>query len=60
MADKTGTVFPPPDVAFGRFQNALRKVMRVSKSDLKQMLANEEASKAGRVKPGPKRKQALP
>jgi hypothetical protein len=37
------------------FDDALRKVLRVSKDELKERLAKEEASKAGKPKRGPKR-----
>lgn len=44
----------PPDVAFSRFQDALRGVMKVSKSDLTRLLAKDEAKKSGKLRPGPK------
>jgi len=56
MTQIKDTVFPHPDVAFGRFQRALRRVMRVSKSELKATLAAEEGAKAGKPRPGPRRK----
>jgi len=36
------------------FENALRQVLRVSKNDLNQMLADEKRAKQNRLKPGPK------
>jgi hypothetical protein len=36
------------------FQSALRKVLRVSKSDLNQMLAEEKKAREGKPKRGPK------
>jgi hypothetical protein len=36
------------------FESALRKVLRVSKSDLNRMLADEKKAKEGKPKPGPK------
>jgi hypothetical protein len=36
------------------FDTALRKVLRVSKSDLKKMLAEEKRASAGKPKRGPK------
>jgi hypothetical protein len=36
------------------FDSALRKVLRVSKSDLNQMLAEEKKAREGKPKPGPK------
>ena len=36
------------------FDSALRQVLRVSKSDLNQMLAEEKKARAGKPKPGPK------
>ena len=41
-----------------RFNAALRQVLSVSKPDLNRLLADEKASKAGKVKPGPKSKTA--
>ena len=38
------------------FQNALRKVLRVSKSELNQMLADEKKANEGKPKRGPKPK----
>ena len=38
------------------FQNALRKVLRVSKSDLNQLLADEKKANEGKPKRGPKPK----
>jgi hypothetical protein len=40
------------------FQSALRKVLRVSKSDLNQMLAEEKKAREGKPKRGPKPKRA--
>jgi len=39
-----------------RFNNALRNVLQVSKSDLNKMLADEKRANAGKPKPGPKPK----
>jgi hypothetical protein len=36
------------------FESALRTVLKVSKSDLNQMLAEEKQAKEGKPKPGPK------
>jgi hypothetical protein len=36
------------------FDDALRRVLRVSKDELKERLAREEASKVGKPKRGPK------
>jgi hypothetical protein len=36
------------------FESALRKVLRVSKSDLTQMLADEKKANEGKPKRGPK------
>jgi hypothetical protein len=41
------------------FQSALRKVLRVSKSDLYQMLAEEKKAKQGKPRPGPKSKHGV-
>lgn len=40
-----------------RFNTALGSILRVSKSDLNQMLEDERRSKIGKVKPGPKPKR---
>ena len=45
------------DGAMGRFEDALRKVMQVSKEDLKKIQAEEEAEKADKPKRGPKPKR---
>jgi hypothetical protein len=37
-----------------RFRDSLKAVLRVSKSDLKLMLAKDKADKAGKPKRGPK------
>jgi hypothetical protein len=42
-----------------RFNTALRQVLRVSKSDLNRLLAEDKADKAGKVKPGPKPKSSV-
>jgi hypothetical protein len=38
------------------FENALKQVLRVSKSDLNQMLADEKKANEGKLKRGPKPK----
>jgi hypothetical protein len=43
-----------PEQKFARFQSALRRVVRVSKEDLNQMLANEKIANQGKPKRGPK------
>jgi hypothetical protein len=40
----------------GNFEDALRKIMQVSKEDLKKIQAEEEAEKADKPKRGPKPK----
>jgi hypothetical protein len=42
-----------------RFNAALRHVLKVSKNDLNRLLAEEKASKVGKVKPGPKSKSSV-
>ena len=37
-----------------RFDDALRRVLRVTKAELKELLAQDEASKVGKPKRGPK------
>ena len=39
-----------------RFNDALRSVLQVSKSDMNQMLEDEKRAKEGKPKPGPKPK----
>jgi hypothetical protein len=39
-----------------RFNSALSSILRVSKNDLKEMLAEEKVANAGKLKPGPKPK----
>jgi hypothetical protein len=39
-----------------RFDDALRRVLRVTKAELKELLAQDEASKVGKPKRGPKPK----
>lgn len=39
-----------------RFNAALRQVLSVSKADLNKMLAEEKASKNGKLRPGPRPK----
>lgn len=46
----------PKSAEMRRFNNALRDVLSVSKSDLNQMLEAERQSKIGKTKPGPKPK----
>ena len=50
----------PKSTEMRRFNNALRDVLSVSKSDLNQMLEEERRSKIGKLKPGPKPKLRLP
>jgi hypothetical protein len=45
-----------PKAEMKRFNDALRSVLQVSKSDLNQMLADEKIANAGKLKPGPKPK----
>jgi hypothetical protein len=47
---------PAPTSEMKRFNDALRQVLRVSKDELKERLAQEEASKVGKPKRGPKAK----
>jgi hypothetical protein len=41
-------------VEMDRFREGLRQVLSVSKTDLNKLLAEEKASKEGKIKPGPK------
>jgi hypothetical protein len=49
----------PKSVEHARFEQALRRVLRVSKSDLDQMLAEEKIANQGKPKRGPKPKHHL-
>ena len=42
-----------------RFREGLRQVLSVSKTDLNRLLAEEKASKEGKLKPGPKPKSSV-
>jgi hypothetical protein len=44
----------PKSAEMRRFNDALRGVLSVSKSDLNRMLEEERQSKIGKLKPGPK------
>ena len=41
-----------------RFENALHRVLSVSKAELNTMLAQEQIAKVGKPKPGPKPKRS--
>jgi len=45
-----------PTEEFRRFDNAMRQILQVSKTDLNRMLAEEKAANAGKPKRGPKPK----
>ena len=45
---------PKPADEYTNFQNALRRVLQVSKTDLNRMLAEEKIANAGKPKRGPK------
>jgi hypothetical protein len=47
---------PKPSDEYTTFQNALRQVLTVSKTDLNRMLAEEKIANAGKPKRGPKPK----
>src|ERR1700676_4422923 len=48
-----------PEQKFSRFQNALRRVLTVSKDDLKERIAEDEKMRRLRkAKPGPRRSSA--
>jgi hypothetical protein len=42
-----------------RFQDGLRQVLSVSKTDLNRILTAEKSAKAGKIKPGPKPKSSV-
>ena len=43
-----------PEQKFATFQQALGEILRVSKDDMKQMLADEKTASRGKPKRGPK------
>ncbi len=45
---------PRKSTEYERFNSALKQVLQVSKTDLKQMLAEEKLASAGKPKRGPK------
>lgn len=47
-----------PNPEMDRFRSALKKVMRVSKDDLKEILAEQKAANADKPKRGPKPKRS--
>jgi len=47
----------PKSAEYARFENALGRVLQVSKSDLNRMLAEEKIANQGKPKRGPKPKQ---
>jgi hypothetical protein len=49
---------PSQSLEMERFGAGLRQVLSVSKAELKRLLAEEQASKAGKRKPGPKPKSS--
>ena len=49
---------PKTSDPYTTFQNALRTVLQVSKSDLNRMLAEEKIANAGKPKRGPKPRHA--
>jgi hypothetical protein len=48
----------PRSPEMNNFNDALRRVLRVSKAELKKRLSQEEASKAGKPKRGPRPKSS--
>jgi hypothetical protein len=53
---RSGTTPVENSAEMGRFEEALRQIMQVSKEDLKKIQAEEEAEKADKPKRGPKPK----
>ncbi len=49
----------PKSPEMQRFESALRSVLSVSKSEMKEMLADEKAANAGKPKRGPKPKTSV-
>jgi hypothetical protein len=47
---------PKHSAEYTRFDNAMRTILQVSKTDLNQMLAEEKTANAGKPKRGPKPK----
>lgn len=50
---------PKPSAEYARFDDAMRSILQVSKTDLNQMLTEEKAAKAGKPKRGPKPKTSV-
>ena len=48
-----------PNTELRKFQDALKSVLSVSKSDMQKMLAEEKAANAGKPKRGPKPKTSV-
>ena len=48
-----------PNMELRKFQDALKSVLSVSKSEMKQMLAEEKIANAGKPKRGPKPKTSV-
>lgn len=48
-----------PNAELRKFQDALKSVLSVSKSDMQKMLAEEKAANAGKPKRGPKPKASV-
>lgn len=42
-----------------RFNNALRQILQVPKTEVNRLLAEDKAAKAGKTKPGPKPRASL-
>jgi len=55
-ATPTGIVMREPVSEFQKFDNAMRRVLHVSKAELKQRLEAEKLANAGKPKRGPKPK----
>jgi hypothetical protein len=43
-------------IEMSRFNNVLRQIVQIPKTELNRLLAEEKASKTGKTKPGPKPK----
>jgi hypothetical protein len=49
-----------PSVEYRNFENAMRAILRTSKTDVNRVLAEEKLANAGKPKRGPKPKASAP
>ena len=51
---------PKPSAEYTNFENAMRSILRASKTDVNRVLAEEKVANAGKPKRGPKPKASGP